>query len=254
MANFEVNLLSVEDTEKFTNSNNQRFIKFIGLGIYSERTAQLLTNVIKYKWDDARAVFGYMVDGMNGGMLVQADGDVAINCYGEVGILFKEYDNIGKFIRVANSHDEYIKSIKDKIAKDLVKFWNCNTPNSELEVYIEGCNSNDEHFETMINFYEYRVLYEVLKGRDVKKIKAKYGDENFKRMIGESNKDQFVLTAVETILTEINNLVKERECEAKKLEEKQRMEKESLKNFYIDKIEQLEEQLKTLTKGQYVTA
>lgn len=264
MANYKINFLNVEDTEKFTNgvsswSNNQ---KFIGLGIYSERAAQLLSNVIRYKWNDTRS--GRYGRTVGGGMIVQTNGDVAINCHGEVGILFAKYDNIGKFIRVACGPAEQIKSIKDKIANDLKNFWNYNTPNNELEIAIDGCTGDGERFDAKFNYNEFRVLYEILKSRDPKKIKGKYGTANFKEMIGEKNEDQFALMATETIMAEISKLVKERESEAKRLEEehrqisnklwkRQKEEKEASKNFYNGKIKELEDQIKMMRGGLQFT-
>jgi hypothetical protein len=273
MVNYKVNFLNVEDTEKFTAgvysrwSDNQ---KFIGLGIYSERAAQLLASVIRYKWNETRS--GRSGRTVGGGLIVQTNGDVAINCHGEVGILFRKYDNIGKFLRVACGPAEQIKSIKDKLANDLKNFWNyktefcnpCKTSDNGLEIDIEGCTDVGERFEAKINYNEFRTLYEVLKGRDPKKIKAKYGTANFKEMIGEKNEDQFALMATETIMAEINKLVKERESEAKRLEEehrqfnnemwkKQKDEKEASKNFYNNKIKELEDQIKMMRTGLQFT-
>lgn len=260
MANYKVNFLNVEDTEKFTKGVQSwsESKKFIGLGLYSERAAQLLASVIKYKWSDTRnGRFGSTV---GGGMIVQANGDVAINCHGEVGILFAKYGNIGKFLRIACGPAEQLKSIKDKIANDLKKFWNYKTPNNELEIGIDGCTGDGERFDAKFNYNEYRTLYEVLKSRDPKKIKGKYGTASFKEMIGEKNEDQIALMATETIMAEINKLVKERESEAKRLEEehrrfnnemweKQKKEKEDSKNFYNEKINELEDQIKMMRSG-----
>lgn len=260
MANYKVNFLNVEDTEKFTKGVQSwsESKKFIGLGIYSERAAQLLASVIRYKWNDTRN--GRYNNTVGGGMIVQANGDVAINCHGEVGILFAKYGNIGKFLRIACGPAEQLKSIKDKIANDLKKFWNYRTPNSELEIDIDGCTGDGERFDAKFNYNEFRTLYEVLKSRDSKKIKSKYGVANFKEMIGEKTEDQFALMATETIMTEINKLVKEREAEAKRLEdehrrisnelwEKQKKEKEDSKNFYNEKIKELEDQIKMMRSG-----
>ena len=260
MANYKVNFLNVEDTEKFTQGIQSwsETIKFVGLGIYSERAAQLLASVIRYKWNDIR--IGRHGNTVGGGMIVKANGDVTINCHGEVGILFAKYENIGKFLRIACGPAEQHKSIKDKIANDLKKFWNYKTPNSELEIDIDGCTGDGERFDAKFNYNEFRTLYEVLKGRDSKKIKTKYGNSNFKEMIGEKNEDQFVLMATETIMTEINKLVKEREAEDKRLEdeyrriskelwEKLKKEKEDSKNFYNEKIKELEDQIKAMRNG-----
>lgn len=260
MANYKVNILNVEDTEKFTKGVQSwsESKKFIGLGIYSERAAQLLASVIRYKWNDTRN--GRYGNTVGGGMIVQTNGDVAINCHGEVGILFGKYGNIGKFLRIACGPAEQLKSVKDKIANDLKKFWNYKTPNSELEIEIDGIIGEDERFDAKFNYNEYRTLYEVLKSRDSKKIQSKYGTANFKEMIGEKNEDQFALMATETIMTEINKLVKEREAEAKRLEdehrqasnelwEKQKKEKEASKNFYNEKIKELEDQIKAMRSG-----
>lgn len=261
MANVDckVNFLSAEDTDKFTNNiitwgNSQ---KFIGLGIYSERAAQLLANVIRYKWINTRPG-RYYNSTIGGGMIVQAKGTVAINCCGEVGILFKEYDKIGKFIRTASGRTEQIRSIRDKIANDLKNFWSYNTPDSELEVHIEGYyTSNNERFETKINYNEFRALYEVLKNRDMKRIKSKYGAKNFSEMVGKSNNDQFVVMATETIMNEIAKLAKERESEQARLKnehrrtiddllQQQRNEMEASKNSYNEKIKELEDQIKRI--------
>lgn len=260
MANYKVNFLNVEDTEKFTKGisswgNNQ---KFLGLGIYSERAAQLLSNVIRYKWNDTRS--GRCGKIIGGGMIVQTSGDVAINCHGEVGILFAKYDNIRNFIRVACGPAEQLKSIKDKIANDLKNFWKFSAGNNRFEIGIDGCTGDGERFDAKISYNEFRTLYEVLKSRDAKKIKAKYGTADFKEMIGEKNEDQFALMATETIMAEINKLVKERESEAKRLEEehrrisnelweKQKKEKEDSKNFYNEKIKALEDQIKMTRNG-----
>lgn len=260
MANYKVNFLNVEDTEKFTKGVQSwsESKKFIGLGIYSERAAQLLASVIRYKWNDTRN--GRFGNTVGGGLIVQTNGDVAINCHGEVGILFAKYGNIGKFLRIACGPAEQLKSIKDKIANDLKKFWNYMTPNSELEIDIDGCTGDGERFDAKFNYNEFRTLYEILKSRDSKKIKSKYGVANFKEMIGEKNEDQFALMATETIMTEINKLVKEREAEAQRLEEehrqinrdmyeKQKKEKEDSKNFYNEKIKELEDQIKMMRNG-----
>ena len=260
MANYKVNFLNVEDTEKFTKGiqNWSETKKFIGLGIYSERAAQLLASVIRYKWNDTRN--GRYGNTVGGGLIVQTNGDVAINCHGEVGILFNKYGNIGKFLRIACGPAEQLKSIKDKLANDLKKFWNYKTPNSELEIDIDGCTGDGERFDAKFNYNEFRTLYEVLKSRDSKKIQSKYGAANFKEMVGEKNEDQFALMATETIMAEINKLVNEREDEAKRLEEehrqihrdmyeKQKAEKEASKNFYNEKIKELEDQIKMMRSG-----
>ncbi len=264
MANYKINFLNVEDTEKFTKGikNWSESKKFIGLGIYSERAAQLLASVIRYKWNNTRS--GRFSSTIGGGMIVQTNGDVAINCHGEVGILFVKYENMGKFLRIADGPAGQLKSIKDKLANDLKNFWNYETPNNELEIVIDGCTGDGERFDAKFNYNEFRTLYEVLKSRDPKKIKARYGTASFKEMIGEKNEDQFTLMATETIVAEICNLVKARESEAKRLEEehrrisnelweKQKKEKEDSKNFYNEKIKELEDQMKMMKSGLQFT-
>ena len=123
-----------------------------------------------------------------------------------------------------------------------------------------GCTGDGERFDAKFDYNEFRTLYEVLKSRDSKKIQSKYGTANFKEMVGEKNEDQFALMATETIMAEINKLVQERETEAKRLEdehrrisnelwEKQKKEKEDSKNFYNEKIKELEDQIKAMRNG-----
>ena len=267
MANYKVNFLNVEDTNRYSSDNVDwygRTSKFVGLGIYSKKSASLLADMIRFKWNYTRS--GRKGRIIGGGMIVGTNGDVAINCYGEVGILFPKYNNISSYIRIACGPAEKLKSIKDKLANDLKNYWKYreteNSSKSVNSIYINSLihnlsdedSKNDQQKVFTINYDEYRTLYEVLKSRNVEKIKGKYGTKNYDEMIGKKMEDQFAIMAIETVQNEISKLIKERDQEKSILEENHRNEERELRtkhqkerdeswNNYQTKIGALESQI-----------
>ena len=127
-------------------------------------------------------------------------------------------------------------------------------------ITIEGVTYDGEQtkrFNAKVDYNEFCILYEFLKGRDLKKIKAKYGETDFKKIIGEKPNDQFSLIAIESIINEISKLIKERDIEQNRLKKEQdqilreilnkhKKELELSKNSYNEKIKKLEEQIMAL--------
>ena len=200
---------------KFLNGTQDKKFKemttFIDLGITSEKSALLLNfllgfklNGCRKKWRSGR-VYDY-TDVVGGGLLVKCDGQITINMMDEIGIKFDADWKMDRYIRIASGRTEIIKSVKDKIANELKKVWNScvfdrNTSGTlkihDWEEYgsagdstktwtlasLKPENINGDE-AVLITWGEYRTLYEVLKGRNEAKIKAKYGEEAWKTMIG----------------------------------------------------------------------
>ena len=101
---------------------------------------------------------------------------------------------------------------------------------------------------------DYRILYEVLKGRDEDKLKAKYDQVKWDEMIGKKVEDQFVISAIETIQNEIAKIAETRDndlknaeaeyrAESNKLWTKNRENKERITNEAMEKIKELQNQI-----------
>ena len=271
-----IKFLSVEEERKFENNakvHNSRTsetesIKF--LNIFSEKSANLLNEVINWRinsCDTKARVWGTPNENdlVGGGLFVKCKAEIVITSIGEVGLKFKEYNRevIKKYIRAAAGVDEQIKAIKDKLANELKKFWNAYSKSINMQggtfkiKFMDQTGSVEKEFEYCEA--DYRVLYEVLKGRNIDKLKAKYSQTKWDEMIGKKLEDQFILTAIETIQNEIAKIAATRDNDIKAAEEAYRLEsnelwaknkknKERIENEAADKIKNLQTQISEMMK------
>ena len=155
-----------------------------------------------------------------------------------------------------------VKAIKDKIANELKKFWQyysryINSHNGIIRLNLKKSDNTENVFEYCED--DYRILYEVLKGRNINKLKAKYGQTRWDEMIGENLKDQFIITAIKTIHNEILKIAKTRDNDINAAEEDCRQKcnelwnnfrenRERIKNEADDKIKNLQNQINEMMK------
>jgi hypothetical protein len=264
MYQHKVSFLSVKDTIDFTkgitDSYSDSYKKFIGLGIYSEHSAYLLNQLIDYKWNTLMKDPAHPVHSC---MLIHCGCNVGITNFGEVGLIFRFYNKIGKFFKVYDSAETRIASIKCKIASELKSFWDDMTQNGETSIMIEGINDDDETWNDAINSDEYQVLYETLRGKNVNKIQKKYGVNTYNKMIGHKLENQLVFNAISTIQTEILKLVEDKNIESQRLTEefnkkfnelfdKRDKDLMNLDMIFNQKIDELEKQSKMLLKNHQI--
>lgn len=264
--------LNAEEESKFENNKpvkvkygEQESISF--LGIYSEKSATLLNEVINWRIDRCDFKSGRYPDIetiKGGGLFVKCYGEVVISSIGEIGLKFTENSNeyIKKYIRVASGTNEIIKAIKDKIANELKKFWQyyskyINSHNGIIKLTLHKSDNTENVFEYCED--DYRILYEVLKGRNINKLKAKYGQARWDEMIGENLKDQFIITAIKIIYSEIEKIAETRDNDIiaaekaynqthNELWNRFKENKERIKNEAADKIENLQNQIREMIK------
>ena len=197
----EIKFLSVEEERKFENNNvasssyGSIHESVTYLGIHSEKAATLLNEVINWriKTCSTKANKEYCdgVDSLKGGgLFVKCNAEVVISSIGEVGLKFKEAygEYIKKYIRAVSARAEINKAIKDKIANELKRFWTTYSKylkdhNGVIKIMFTNRNGDDVAYEYRET--DYRILYEVLKGRDVDKLKAKYDQVKWDEMIGK---------------------------------------------------------------------
>lgn len=267
MFNFEVTKLNAEEEAKYIKSFNKYgdVHKLINLDIIGEKSAALLNTMLNWRFNSCsskayRHYSGGVEDLVGGGIFVKCMAQVVIDNLGNVSLLFKKYHKIHEFLRVAAGEDEILKAIKDKLGNELKKFWksmDTSTDKTLKEITVKGLKENNEFKLMAVSFDEYRVLYEVLKGRDQKKIEKKYGTAAVNEMIGKKLEDQFVIAAIETCKIEINRFITERNVALKEAEEAYSKERDLLYRNYNNKkadiegaakakIEEMEEQIKGL--------
>jgi hypothetical protein len=263
-----IKYFSVEEENKYRTPvqhfSERKSIKM--LGIKGEAAAVLLQRVISNRSENCRYTDGGRYRSghiVGGGLFVQTNAKVFINSSGEVGLFFTETLNGGngvsntirKFLRVAQGEAELLKAIKDKLANELKSMWKGYSKYLNLHnvITIQAETKNEvKSFEYSEN--DYRVLYEVLKGRNMDKLQGKYSKETFDKMIGNKIDDQFIISATELIKVEIAKLVEQRDAEIKEMEEAHRIasnnlwkaqkeEKEQLTNSFNDKIKEFEDQI-----------
>ena len=271
----EIKFLSVEEERKFENNNvasssyGSIHESVTYLGIHSEKAATLLNEVINWriKTCSTKANKEYYngVDSLKGGgLFVKCNADVVISSIGEVGLKFKEAygEYIKKYIRAVSAPAEINKAIKDKITNELKKFWMAYSKylkeyDGVLKFKITNRNGDDVSYEYRET--DYRILYEVLKGRNTDKLKAKYDQVKWDEMIGKKVEDQFVISAIETIQNEIvkiaetrdnvlNNAEAEYRAEFNRLWTKNKENKERIANEAMEKIKDLQNQISDMMK------
>ena len=266
----EIKFLSVEEERKFEN-NNVASSSYVSihesvtyLGIYSEKAATLLNEVINWRIRtcSTKVCKEYYngVDSLKGGgLFVKCNAEVVISSIGEVGLKFKEAygEYIKKYIRAVSAPAEINKAIKDKIANELKKFWMAYSKylkDHDGVIKFNRTNRNGDDVTYEYHETDYRILYEVLKGRDVDKLKAKYVQVKWDEMIGKKVEDQFVISAIETIQNEIAKIAETRDNDLKNAEAEYRAEsnrlwtknkenKERITNEAMEKIKELQNQI-----------
>ena len=266
----EIKFLSVEEERKFENNNvasssyESIHESVTYLGIHSEKAATLLNEVINWRIRtcSTKVCKEYYngVDSLKGGgLFVKCNAEVVISSIGEVGLKFKEAygEYIKKYIRAVSAPAEINKAIKDKIANELKKFWMVYSKyikehDGVIKLKITNRNGDDVTYEYRET--DYRILYEVLKGRNVDKLKAKYDQVKWDEMIGKKVEDQFVISAIETIQNEIAKIAETRDNDLKNVEAEYREEydrlwtknkknKERITNEAMEKIKELQDQI-----------
>lgn len=271
----EIKFFSVEEERKFENNNvvsssYRSFYESVTyLGIHSKKAATLLNEVINWRIRTCAAKSGKeYYDGVDslkgGGLFVKCNCEVVISSIGEVGLKFKEaYGGyIKRYIRAVSAPAEINKAIKDKIANELKKFWMAYSKylkEHDGVFKFKRTNRNGDDVEYEYRETDYRILYEVLKGRNVDKLKAKYDQVKWDEMIGKKVEDQFVISAIETIQNEIvkiaetrdndlNNAEAEYRAECNRLWTKTKENKKRIANEAMKKIKDLQNQISDMMK------
>lgn len=271
----EIKFFSVEEERKFENNNvvsssSRSFYESVTyLGVHSKKAATLLNEVINWRirtcatkagkeyYDDVDSLKG-------GGLFVKCNCEVVISSIGEVGLKFKEAygEYIKRYIRAVSAPAEINKAIKDKIANELKKFWMAYSKylkEHDGVFKFKRTNRNGDDVEYEYREADYRILYEVLKGRNTYKLKAKYDQVKWDEMIGKKVEDQFVLTAIETIQNEIAKITENRDNDIKAADDEYRQEfnrlwnknkenKERIINDAMEKIKNLQNQISGMMK------
>ena len=202
-----VNILNLE--EEITLGKNDRK-KLIHLEVFSKKAAKFIVDALNNKISNTpkrwRAWRGYVDDGdgsacAGGGLFIKAGANICMTTMNEVCILFGDSWRVGNYCRAAYSATEVEKSVKDKLAHMLKTYWkNMTNDGKEDKLYIRSKFQDEDNTDEYITEAEYSCLYNFLKGRDIIK---KFKKEVINSIIGNKVQDQFVLSAIEVIKSEI---------------------------------------------------
>lgn len=261
------------------------FERLFNLNIFSEHSAQLLNYLFKYKYENSSS--------NRSGIFMKGGAKITITLNNEVGILFEDFSVISmdaykKYCYGNWTTDEYvfeqkfITAVKTKIAEELKKMWkelnnhgSINEKDDHIFKYkpiisfsettltnilknMSNKKVNDEIYEEVVTYKEYKTLYETLLGKDKKSIIKKYGKETYEKMIGEKNNDPFLINGINVIKNEIKNEIKSKMENIKQLDEEKMIKIEEINNDYDlrkenllkefeQRIQNLEKQIKSMS-------
>ena len=264
---------------------------FTNLGINSRLGALLLNNVL-YFLSDSRPICHrrrYGDDQKGGGLFCKAKARISINDLNEVGLYFENTWGFSSNLRVATGKAEVLKAVKNKLADALKKMWKVRVQvdsNGTEYMFIEKTRSgelstsNHDHKEyvipltaeekekmkisnhwdnytpkIMITEKQYRIVYEFLKGRKV----SDYPEVVFNSMIGKKVDDQFVISAIEVIRGEMEQLIatwkqaaqttsKEFDAQIDQIRMKKSAELSRLEAEKNEKLKELQNQMKEIAQ------
>ena len=254
MANYGlIEVLDQETLNHYESQNETVYggheFRIVPLGVRSTKALVILNKALFNKYENRPERTGrYNYGGKKGGgLLCKGQAHYAIDSMNQVYVVFANRSSVTDYCRAATNRNEIIASIKDKIANSLKEWFddvdsrnvwstavaarhsnNYNTYSGNYGAFSiiqpeEGQNveKNSEGypiFQISVSRDEYRCLYEFLKGRDIDKIKAKYGKDVYERIIGTQINDQFLLSALEVIKNEINNTILERNARLEQID------------------------------------
>ena len=243
MSNTIIEVLNQEAIINYEKQNELKYnyVRIIPLDIRSKKACAIFTAALICKYENRPQRTGrYNYGGQKGGgLLCMTDAHYAIDDMDQVYVIFGNRGRVTDYCRAATGFTEITKSIKDKIANSL-KEWFMDYQNQQVHVDVSAARRSDDYYlyqnngsknsfnivqahgcepcHFNVSKEEYRCLYETLKGRDKDKIKAKYGNEIYKNLIGSKIEDQFVISAVEVIRNEINNTMNEKNARLGQIE------------------------------------
>ena len=170
-----ISLLNVKDDREPGLISRRESVTY--LGVYSEKAAILLNEVINWKMNTCKIKSEYYLKEdkngrihrprspkyyndtyflCGGGLFVKCNAEVAISSVREVCLKFKEDGNeyIKKYVRVASGVDEMTKAIKEKIANELKKFWTTYAEEIDNDKILEIEETNESGEEIVFKYHE----------------------------------------------------------------------------------------------------
>lgn len=200
---WKVHRLSIENFLKYKNNNgirvqNQLYGRqgiLIETGIYSERTAHLLNYIFNFKRCTASNRFDFYFDNF----IDENETQVKIYKFNEIYLQFlvqnREILSQGFSIK-----PKIYKRVKNVIDEFIHHFF--SNKNAKYDFNDNGFIINGVIIE------ELKLLRDYFNSIDVKNV---YSSELFNKVIGQTNKNQFVISASEMLENQLKNLVEKRD-------------------------------------------
>ena len=231
----------------------------VHLGIFGEKAAQLINAALKFKYVNLRTPIFVHESGdvVGGGLLIKCRSEVYITSTDEVCLLFKRFEDLNKYVRNAVGMAEVTAAIKNRLANTLKEFWQYHDVDEKT---VTDYDKEGRDIYITYSKDDYRVLYEVLKGRNQQKLIGKYGDQAFNEMVGKQTENPLAISMIEALKRQICQEISEREEALNKLKEQYNNELNELYKKYDSdggeithmsdmKIKELEVQIRQLMFG-----
>lgn len=251
----EISVFDLLSEKKYEAGSNEwgYLRKLFHLKIYSPKAGYFIQAAFNWK-----KYYNYYMN--TGGVLLVSGIDVVFTNTNEVCLYATNAGKINRYIRAAKSNNEVFAMLKCKLANLLKEFWVAEQKNTDKNYVSITYNKSKQPFN--YSFEEFRCLYEFLKGRDIKKIKRKYGADVYKEIIGQEIEDMFILSSIETIKNEITELQCNADAETKRIKHfydeqianlynKSTTECNTVKTDTENKIKELELQINEMMKMMY---
>lgn len=244
--------ISIKDENEYKNFHKEHsshcISYLIPLKIYNSNTMKLLNYIINFKG------YSWFNDGVNGGILTDIRTGIVINHANEYFIHFdKQYPYTKEGMRVeVPSVQSAIGFIKGRIASAIKEYLKVHSTIKIIQF------KDPESPDKTLSFEKYYldILYNFFK--DIN-LKNKFTEKQINEVIGESSKNQFLLSALEVFRQEIMKLeedklnsnhilMTEREILIEEIRKNYKKKIDDNTKIYDDKIKDIQNQIKDFLK------
>lgn len=243
-----ITTISIKDENEYKNFHKENYSHCISylipLKIYNSNTIKLLNYIINFK----RSL--WFNNGGNGGILVEDRTGIVVNHANDYFIHFDKqypYTKLGSLMEVPPVQSA-IEFIKGRLASAIKEYLKVHSTIKIIQF------KDPESPDKTLSFEKYYldILYNFFK--DIN-LKNKFAEKQINEVIGESSKNQFLLSAIEVFRQEIMKieeeklnsnhiLMTEREILIEEIRKKYKKKIDDNTKIYDDKIKDIQNQIK----------
>lgn len=198
----------------------------IMLGIYSLRTAHLLNYIFNIMRDDAEK----WLKCYGGGIIIDSGTKVVIGKLNEIGLHMDiKYNKCEKLTNAIIFKSTIFKKIRSHIK-------------SFIEIMLENKKSirkvkDNDYLIGTVTLEELKLLMDFF---GYKELQRKYSKDLIEKMIGKKSNDQFLISAVDVFMNEINDLINEKTIKINEIDDEFKKLRDELHNKFKKLMDEIE--------------